>query len=154
LVIAAYAAAVLWIGVVAKRGHETAADLVVGRRSLPTWAVLASMVATELSAATFLGVPEASYTGTWSYLELAFGALLGKVAISAHVIPLYHRLGVVSIYQLLEQRFGPRAQRVAALCFMAGRILASGVRLFIAALAFSAVTGTSIPTYQNQPTTR
>ena len=103
------------------------------------------MVATELSAATFLGVPDAAYSGTWSYLELAFGALLGKLAISLRVIPLYHRLGVVSVYQLLEDRFGPRAQRAAALCFVVGRLLASGVRLFIAALAFSTVTATSVP---------
>ena len=128
----------------AQHGHESAADLLVGRRSLPTWAVLSSMVATELSAATFLGVPDASYTGTWSYLELAFGALLGKIAISVRVIPLYHRLRLVSIYQLLRTRFGPNAQRAAALCFIGGRLLASGVRLFIAALAFATVTNTSI----------
>ena len=100
----------------------------MGGRSLPTWAVLASMVATELSAATFLGVPDAAYSGSWTYLELAFGALLGKLAISIRVIPLYHRLGVVSIYQLLEGRFGPAAQRTAAVCFILGRLAASGVR--------------------------
>jgi SSS family transporter len=111
---------------------------------MPTWAVLGSMVATELSAATFLGVPDAAYHGSWSYLELAFGALLGKLAISIRVIPLYHRLGVVSIYELLAQRFGPRAQRAASICFIAGRLMASGVRLFIAALAFAVVTGASI----------
>ena len=143
--IAAYGAAVLVLGQLAKHGHASAEDLLVGRRSIPTWAVLGSMVATELSAATFLGVPEAAYSGSWSYLQLAFGALLGKMAISLRVIPLYHRLGVVSVYQLLEDRFGKRAQRAASVCFIAGRLLASGVRLFIAALAFSAVTTTSVP---------
>jgi SSS family solute:Na+ symporter len=145
-VIAAYAAAVLVLGRWAKKNHESAEDLIVGRRSIPTWAVLGSMVATELSAATFLGVPDAAYVGTWSYLELAFGALLGKIVVSLRVIPLYHRLEVLSIYQLLEIRFGARAQRAAAGCFVVGRLLASGVRLFIAALAFAAVTGTGVPT--------
>ncbi len=142
--IAFYALAVLALGRRAARGHASAADLLVGRRSVPTWAVLGSMVATELSAATFLGVPDAAYQGSWSYLELAFGALLGKAVISLRVVPLYHRLGVVSIYQLLELRFGPAAQRAAAWCFVAGRLLASGVRLFIAALAFSVATGTDV----------
>jgi len=136
---------VLALGQTAARGHRTADDLLVAGRSIPTWAVLGSMIATELSAATFLGVPDAAYSGTWSYLELAFGALLGKLAISQRVIPLYHRLGVVSVYQLLRDRFGPRSQRTAAGCFVAGRLMASGVRLFIAALAFSVVTGTSMP---------
>jgi SSS family solute:Na+ symporter len=144
IVIGAYGLAVLALGRSASRGHGSADDLLVGGRSVPTWAVLCSMVATELSAATFLGVPDAAFAGAWSYLQLAFGALLGKVFVSIRVVPLYHRLGVVSIYQLLEQRFGAGAQRAAAGCFIAGRLLASGVRLFIAALAFSVVTETSV----------
>lgn len=102
------------------------------------------MVATELSAATFLGVPDAAYVGSWSYLEFAFGALLGKIALSVTVIPLAHRMEAVSIYQVLQRRFGDRAQRVAAMSFIGGRLLASGVRLFIAALALSVATGTSV----------
>jgi Na+/proline symporter len=53
-------------------------------------------------------------------------------------------MGVVTVYGLLEERFGPRTRRSAALCFALGRILASGVRLFIAALAFGAATGLGI----------
>jgi len=144
LVIAGYGLTVLAIGVAVQRGHATAADLLVGRRSIPLWAVLCSMIATELSAATFLGVPDAGYGQSWSYLELAFGALLGKLVLSLYVIPLYHRIGAVSIYELLAQRFGLREQRAAAMCFIGGRILASGVRLFIAALALSVATDASI----------
>ena len=36
--------------------------------------IAASMLATELSAATFIGVPQAAYFGDWSYLQFAFGA--------------------------------------------------------------------------------
>ncbi|MCP4003436.1 MAG: sodium/solute symporter [bacterium] len=146
LAIAAYAGVVLLIGLRSARGHDSADDLQLGKRSLPTWAVLLSLVATELSAATFIGVPHASYTGDWSYIQLAFGALCGKLLLAWRVIPLYHRMGVITVYGYLEQRFGPTARRVAALCFVAGRVLASGVRLFIAALAFSSVTGWSVET--------
>ncbi len=139
--IAFYAGTVLWIGLRAARG---AADPHLAGRDMPGWAVLLSLTATELSAATFIGVPHASYRGDWSYLQLAFGALLGKAVLAWHVVPLYHRLRVVTVYGYLEERYGPRSRRVAALCFVAGRTLASGVRLFIAALAFSAVTGWSV----------
>ena len=131
-VIGLYALVVLFIGSWAGRGHQTVADLVLGRRSLPVWAVLFSMVATELSAATFLGVPNASFRGDWSYLQFAFGALLGKAFLSYTFIPLYHRMGVVTVYGFMEHRFGPLARRATALFFIVGRILASGVRLFIA----------------------
>jgi SSS family transporter len=144
LVIVAYAAALLLIGWRVGRGHQTADELTLGGRRLPTFAVLCSMSATELSAATFIGVPHAAYTGDWSYLQLALGALLGKLVLSRYVIPLYHSLGVVTVYGFLRERFGALPQRAAALCFVIGRILASGVRLFIAALALAAVTESNV----------
>ncbi len=139
-----YGIAVLALGLFTGRGHQKGSDLLLGRRALPTWAVLFSMVATELSAATFIGVPHAAYVGTWSYLQFAFGALAGKLVLGCWVIPLYHRLGTVTVYGFLEDRFGQGARRAAALAFVAGRVLASGVRLFIAALAFAVVTGLDI----------
>jgi SSS family solute:Na+ symporter len=141
VVIALYVACIVSIGLWASRGHTAASDLLLGRRSIPSWAVMASMIATELSAATFIGVPHAAYTGSWIFLQLAFGSMLGKLVIASIVIPLYHRTGVVTVYGFLELRLGPRARRTAAAAFAAGRVLASGVRLFIAALAFSVVGG-------------
>jgi Na+/proline symporter len=146
IVIALYAGLVLGIGLWAARGRTAPQDLLLGRRTVPGWAVLLSMIATELSAATFIGVPVAAYSGNWSYLQLAFGSLLGKLVLARWVIPLYHRLGVVTVYGFLESSFGPQTRRAAAAAFAAGRILASGVRLFIAALAFSLVSDQSLET--------
>jgi len=145
-VMALYAAALLWIGRRASAGRLDASELMLGGRRLPAWAVLCSMVATELSAATFIGVPHAAYTGDWSYLQLAIGALLAKGVLAKWVIPLYHRSGIVTVYGFLAGRFGDRPRRVAALGFVGGRVLASGVRLFIAALALSAVSDVRIET--------
>lgn len=144
IVIALYAGLVLGIGLWAARGRTAPQDLLLGRRTVPGWAVLLSMIATELSAATFIGVPVAAYAGNWSYLQLAFGSLLGKLVLARWVIPLYHRLEVVTVYGFLESSFGPQTRRAAAAAFAAGRILASGVRLFIAALAFSLVSDQSL----------
>jgi len=141
LAIVLYGAAVLWIGLRAARGRATSDELLLAGRDLPAWAALGSLVATELSAATFLGVPHAAYLGDWSYLELAFGALVGKGLLAVYVIPRYHALGIATVYGFVESRFGPRARRASALCFVAGRVVASGARLFIAALAVSVVLG-------------
>ncbi len=139
-----YGISVLLVGFVTGRRSTTSDDLLLGRRSFPAWAVLLSMIATELSAATFIGVPQASYTRSWSYLQFAFGALAGKLVLSWAVIPLYHRLEIVTVYGLLGLRFGRHTRRAAAGAFIAGRVLASAVRLFIAALAFATVSGQPI----------
>ncbi|MFN0057951.1 MAG: sodium:solute symporter family transporter [Planctomycetota bacterium] len=141
IVIAAYAALVLYVGIWAGRGHQSADDLTLGKRNFSVWVVVLSMIGTELSAATFISVPEFGYLRDWGYLQFAFGALVGKCLIAYTFIPLYHRLGVVTVYGFIDQRFGPGARQGTALCFVLGRLLASGVRLFIAGLAFAVVTG-------------
>ncbi len=146
--VAAYALLVLWIGAKASRrtdGVEGDSEWMLAGRSLSTGAVLASMVATELSAATFIGVPHAAYSGDWTYLQFAFGALLGKWIVSRTFIPHYHELGVETVYGFAGLRFGPRVQRASAGLFVCGRLLASGVRLYIAALALAVLTGVGLP---------
>ncbi len=153
-VIALYAGAVLALGAVAARsggvrdGRDErdgrSDDWMLAGRSLPTWAAMLSLTATELSAATFIGVPHAAYVGDWSYLQLAVGALLGKALLARFAYPRFRALGIVTVYGFLGERFGAGAQRAAALCFVAGRTLASGARLFIAALALAAAAGWSL----------
>ena len=134
-----YAVTLIWMGIHFARRPSRAQDFALGGRTLPTWAVLLSMSATELSAATFIGVPHAAYTGDWSYLQLALGSLLGKILLAWQIIPLYYRTGIVTVYGFLAERFGSSPQKAAALCFLLGRLLASGARLFIASLALAAV---------------
>ncbi|MEE3326229.1 MAG: hypothetical protein VX252_02750 [Myxococcota bacterium] len=134
-----YAVILIWMGIHFARRPSRSQDFALGGRALPTWAVLLSMSATELSAATFIGVPHAAYTGDWTYLQLGLGALLGKILLAWKIIPLYYRSGVVTVYGFLADRFGSSPQQAAALCFLIGRLLASGARLFIASLALAAV---------------
>jgi len=144
LVMGLYAAAVLAIGLWVGRGRQTTGDFFLGGRRMPVWAVFCSMVATELSAATFIGVPHAAYLGNWSYVQFAFGALAAKIVLAVWFITLYHRLNLITVYGFMEQRFGRRAHLCSAWFFLGGRLLASGVRLFIAGLAFATVTGFSV----------
>ena len=141
IVIGAYGAIVLWIGQRVGRNHQSSEELFLGGRRIPTWAALCSMVATELSAATFIGVPHAAYhSGSWAYLQYAFGSLLARIVLATWFISLYHRLKLVTVYGFLEQRFGRGSQLLSAWLFLVGRIFASGARLFMGALAFATAT--------------
>jgi SSS family solute:Na+ symporter len=53
------------------------------------------------------------------------------------VVPMYHRTGVISIYEYLEKRFGPAARTVLSLVFMASRGLAAGVALLATSIVTS-----------------
>ncbi len=141
VVLFGYAAMIIAIGLRASRGVTTAEGHLRANRSLPAWAVVFSVLATEISAATYIGVPETGFKSNWNYMQFAIGALLGKAVLSKWFIRLYWRLNLTTVYGLLGQRIGPGIQKASAWAFLAGRLVASGVRLFIAALAFNVVTG-------------
>ena len=61
LVILAYFTLVIGIGLYKGRGERSMEGFAVGDRNIPWWAVLASILAAEISAGTFLGTPGEGY---------------------------------------------------------------------------------------------
>lgn len=132
LVIAAYFAGVIGIGLYFSRKNRDTSDFALGGRSIPWWAVLASILAAEISAGTFFGAPNEGFKNrNFTYAQLMAGYLLARVIVSFVFIPAYYRHNVVSIYEFLENRFGPRTRRLASAVFLLTRSLASGSRLWV-----------------------
>ncbi|MCK4872578.1 MAG: sodium/solute symporter [Phycisphaerales bacterium] len=134
LVLLAYLAAVVIIGWVVSRRQKSEEDYFLAGRRMPAWAVALSILATSLSAATFVGVPQLSYNGDLSYLILTPGGLIAVVVIAFLFIPAFYRAGTITIYGYLDQRFGGTSRIAVSIMFLVGRLLASGARLFVAAI--------------------
>jgi SSS family transporter len=116
----------------------------VGDREVPWWLVLVSIVATETSTVTFLSVPGLAFNrdgGNLAFLQLAFGFILGRVAIAWLLLPQYLRGQLFSAYQLLRVRFNAAVQRTASGTFLLTRAVADGLRLYLAALFLQRFTG-------------
>jgi solute:Na+ symporter, SSS family len=104
-VLLAYFIAVIGVGLYKGRGDKTMEGFAVGNRSIPWWAVLASILAAETSAGTFLGAPEEGYASrNFTYAQLAWGTLLGRVIVALVFIKPYYDFRVVSIYEFLQAR--------------------------------------------------
>jgi len=123
----------------AKREQKNATDYFLGGRKMPVWAVAISIVATSLSAATFIGAPELSYGGDLTYLATNIGMILAALVIAFLFIPRFYQTQSASIYQFLEQRNGIGARRAASVSFLIGRVMASGARVFAASIPLSMV---------------
>src|SRR5919107_1877493 len=121
--------------------QETTEDYFVGDRSVPWWAIAASIVATETSTITFISVPGVAFArgGNFQFLQLVFGYMLGRVVISFLFIPSYFRGELLTVYQLLERRFGGRIKMLAAALFVVMRNIADGIRLLLTAIVLAAV---------------
>lgn len=132
-----------WIG----RRNTTVSDYLLGDRSLPWWAVLGSIVATETSTATFLSVPGTTFAegGNLQFLQLAAGFCLGRVIVATSLIPLYFKGQLFTAYEVLNERFGGVTQKTASLIFLVTRNLGDGLRLLLAGIVVEKVAGFGLP---------
>src|ERR1700752_2033102 len=126
-----------WFG----RKQKTTSDYFLGDRSVPWWAVAFSIVATETSTITFISVPGIAFArgGNFQFLQLVFGYLLGRIVISLLFIPSYFRGELLTVYQLLDRRFGGKIKMLAASLFVVMRNIADGIRLLLTAIVLAAV---------------
>jgi solute:Na+ symporter, SSS family len=121
--------------------QKTTRDYFLGDRSVPWWAVAFSIVATETSTITFVSVPGIAFSrgGNFQFLQLVFGYLLGRIVISLLFIPSYFRGDLMTVYQLLDTRFGLKIKMLAASLFVVMRNIADGIRLLLTAIVLAAV---------------
>ncbi|MEW6283198.1 MAG: sodium:solute symporter, partial [Candidatus Eremiobacterota bacterium] len=144
--LAAYFLVLAWIGWKVRAREADSRSYLLGDRAVPWWAVLCSIIGTEISALTFVGVPALAYSGNWTYLQLALGAIGGRILVSLYFVPAYYRHNVVSIYEFILQRYGPWTRTVTVLVFLFTRVLMSGVRLYAGAVILQLALGVSAPT--------
>jgi SSS family solute:Na+ symporter len=139
-VIAGYLLAITAFGSWFARFQKTTRDYFLNDRSVPWWAICFTIVATETSTLSFIGVPAQAFAGNMTFLQLALGYIIGRVIVSLLFIPAYFRGELYTSYELLQRRFGPGVKNIAAVIFVVTRTLADGVRLFATALVISVVT--------------
>lgn len=120
----------------ARREAKDTRGYFLAARSMPSWAVAVSILATAQSAATYVGAPEKGWSGDLSYLLANLGVIVAAFVVSVVFLPVYYRLNVQTPYELLETTCGRAARRTASVWYLLGRFMASGVRVYIGALPF------------------
>ncbi|MDK2972181.1 MAG: solute:Na+ symporter, family [Candidatus Sumerlaeota bacterium] len=148
------------VGLWARLGQTSKRDFFLGGRDLPWWVVGLSIVATETSALTFIGIPAAAFGGlaydeatrTFSvsggnmhWMMLMSGYVLGRVIIAWRIIPLYFKGEVYTPYQLLSRAFGQRARYTGSILQLIGISLGAGVRVYVTAIPIFVIGQTIAP---------
>jgi SSS family transporter len=153
VVLAAYLVGITIFGVLFRKSQKTVKDYFVGAKNI-NWVIISlSIVATETSTLTLIGVPAIAYAnyaypeqgGNFTYLQVVIGYIIARFIISLLFIPAYFRGDILTAYTLLENRFGVSTKNFAASMFLVMRALAEGVRIFAASIVLSAVLGASLP---------
>ena len=101
------------------------------------WLVVAfGMVGASLSGVTFISVPGWVDESQFTYFQVVLGYLIGYLVVASVLLPIYYRLGVTSIYEYLDERFGKNSYFVGSIFFLISRILGASFRLFLVAIVF------------------
>ena len=142
-VIAFYLTGIITLGLWLGRGQKTTRDYFLGGRDLPWWGVAFSIIATETSALTFIGVPAMLFAegGNLGFIQVVFGYAIGRILLAVVMVPIYFKNEIYSPYALIGRAFGPSAHRTAAGLFLIAGVLAAGVRVFVTCIPLQLMLG-------------
>jgi SSS family solute:Na+ symporter len=112
-------------------------------RKIPWWAIALSIVAAETSTLTIISVPGLAFTGDWGFLQIVLGYLLGRIVVCILFLPRYFRGELLTAYEVIGQRFGPRLHKLTAFLFLFLRAAAEGVRVFAVSIVIGIAIGTN-----------
>ena len=148
-----YLVGITVFGTLFRRSQRTVKDYFLGAKNIPWIVISLSIVATETSTLTLVGVPALAYStfarpeqgGNLTYLQVVLGYIIARIIISLLFIPAYFRGELLTAYELLRRRFGVQTKNFAASLFLVMRALAEGVRVFAASIVLSAILSVSLP---------
>jgi solute:Na+ symporter, SSS family len=144
VVLAVYTVVVVVIGSWLGKGQDSLAGYFLADRRVPWVVACVSIIATDLSAISYMGMP------AWVYekdLKFLFGSILTPVSFLLVVlvfVPIYYRLRVFTVYEYLEKRFHPLARTLAAVLFLFQRGVWMAAAIYIPSIALSAVAGLNL----------
>jgi solute:Na+ symporter, SSS family len=140
-IIFGYLAAVIAAGGWFGRRQKSTRQYFFGGKQVPWYAIAGSIVATETSAVSFISVPGIAYArgGDFTFLQLVFGYLVGRVVICILFIPSYFQGQLSTVYELLQSRFGAGVKALAASLFVIMRTVADAVRLLLTSIVMASV---------------
>jgi SSS family transporter len=144
-VLVAYLLGTTVLGVWLGRNQKNSNDYFVAGRSLPWWAVMFSIVASETSALTFISIPGLAVVGNFGFLQVCLGYVVGRFVVATVLLPRYFQGELVTAYALLETRFGPATRRFTSVVFMVTRAMADSVRVFASAIPIALIIGPALP---------
>ena len=141
LIVAAYLASLIAIGIIVAGRQETTDSYFVAGRTVPGWAAGMSLLATIITSLTFIAFPGAAYSGNWNLLvpNLLFIAVIWSIG--PIIVPFFRHAVSMSVYEYFGKRFGAGVRMYSSFTFAAGHFAKMGFVFYLLALAVAGFTG-------------
>ncbi|MCP4248380.1 MAG: hypothetical protein GY778_15135 [bacterium] len=137
-VVVGYLAFTTYLGAKLAGRQASIRDFFLGGRKLPWYAVSGSIIATEISALTFVSVPSVVFKmdieGNFKYLQLGIiGTFLARVVVGYVLVPAYYKREIYSPYDYMGNQLGGKVRVMTTVLFSLGGILGQSARVYLTA---------------------
>src|SRR5690606_26933084 len=123
---------------------EMANEQYLANKSLTFTESLCSIIATEVSALTFLGIPAFAFNTDYSFIQIYMGAIIGRLVIAKVFLPRVYDKGL-TIYAVMARETGlPSGQKMVAIFYSLAKLLAVGVRLYSGSILVAHFVGVNV----------
>ncbi len=134
----------LALGAVIGRRVTNAREFHLGSAATPWWAIGLSVVATYVSALSFLGAPAWAYSDGLAALAIHLNYPIVIFVVITLFLPFFYNSGVASIYDYQQQRFGSASRAIMSGIFLISQALTTAAILYATALVLSFASGVPI----------
>ncbi len=127
-----------------KTPDEIAQEKYMANKSLTFLESICSIIATEVSALTFIGIPAVAFKGDFTFIQIYMGAIAARFVIAVVFLPQVYDKGL-TIYEVMAKHTGlPSGQRTVAIFYSLSKIVSVGVRLFSGSIMVATFFGINI----------
>ena len=126
-----------------KPGHsKDATDYFLAGKSLPWWAIGASLIAANISAEQIIGMSGSGYAIGLAIASYEWMAAITLILVGKYLLPVFLKTGIYTMPQFLEQRYDHRVKTVMASFWLGVYVFVNLTSiLWLGALAINTVTG-------------
>jgi SSS family solute:Na+ symporter len=145
-IIILYLIGMIGLSIFLSRGQKSKDDYYLGGNDTGAWPIAISTMATQCSTNSILGAPAFvafSIGGGMLWLQYELAVPFAMIFLMIFLLPLYRRLGIISVYAYLEKRFDKNTRLTLSLLFQFIRAFATGVTVYGISIVISYCTGIS-----------
>jgi len=126
-----------------KKGHEkNAEDYFLAGKSLPWWAIGASLIAANISAEQFIGMSGSGFAIGLAIASYEWMAALTLLIVGKYFLPIFIEKGLYTIPEFIEKRFSTQLKTILALFWLALFVFVNLTAvLFLGAKALDTIMG-------------
>lgn len=132
----------LWVSRDKKGAEKTTEDYFLAGKSLPWWAVGASLIAANISAEQFIGMSGSGYSIGLAIASYEWMSALTLIIVGKYFLPIFIEKGIYTIPEFVEKRFNKRLKTILAVFWIALYIFVNLTSvLYLGGLALQTILG-------------